>query len=194
MIYINKKKTYYENCLKVLAGSRDSKTFWTFFNKFRSNTVKRPNLIKLESWQTFLYDSFPNIPIPQQLANNNYDITLDSPISTEELSLVLKNCKQKKALGSDYIVNAFYKNLPDNWLMYLQVFFNKILDSKQIPQDWCVMLISPLFKNKDPLLPSNYRFISLINCITKIFTSILDNRLTKFVTQNNLIPEFQAGF
>ena len=42
--------------------------------------------------------------------------------------------------------------------------------------------------------PTNYRFITLINCIAKLFTFILNNRLQKYVELFNLIPEFQSGF
>ena len=41
--------------------------------------------------------------------------------------------------------------------------------------------------------PSN-RGISLLNCIGKIFTAILNNRLSEWVEGNNLLPEEQFGF
>ena len=43
-------------------------------------------------------------------------------------------------------------------------------------------------------MPSNYRDLSLIDCICKIFTSVILNRLTFWVDHNNILNEFQAGF
>ena len=51
-----------------------------------------------------------------------------------------------------------------------------------------------LHKKGDPLNPSNYRPIALINTITKLFTRILNSRLNRWSSLNNLITEFQAGF
>ena len=42
--------------------------------------------------------------------------------------------------------------------------------------------------------PDNYRGITLLSCLGKLFTSILNNRLTVFLEQNNLLGEEQAGF
>ena len=90
--------------------------------------------------------------------------------------------------------NEFYKNLPENWLSYLQYLFNKIFDYEQVPHEWTALMIAPLYKKHDPLNPANYRFILLVNCIAKIFTTIINDRLTSFVNTNDLILEYQAGF
>lgn len=56
------------------------------------------------------------------------------------------------------------------------------------------MLITLLFKKGDPNDPGNYRGISLINVLVKVFTAILCNRLSNWVATNNILPENQAGF
>ncbi|GFV86663.1 acylamino-acid-releasing enzyme [Trichonephila clavipes] len=53
---------------------------------------------------------------------------------------------------------------------------------------------SPPEKNKDPKLPLNYRPISLISCIAKLFEKILLSRIQAFSDSNHLIPDFQHGF
>ena len=47
--------------------------------------------------------------------------------------IVLKKCKKGKASGEDRIVNEFFKNLPENWIYYLVLSFNKILETEKIP-------------------------------------------------------------
>uniref|UniRef100_A0A6P7H5Q2 Uncharacterized protein LOC114347357 n=1 Tax=Diabrotica virgifera virgifera TaxID=50390 RepID=A0A6P7H5Q2_DIAVI len=42
--------------------------------------------------------------------------------------------------------------------------------------------------------PENYRRIALVNCLTKLFTQILSNRLTIWLDNTSVIPECQNGF
>ena len=57
------------------------------------------------------------------------------------------------------------------------------------------MLYYLYIKNKrDSSLPENYRPIPILSCLGKLFTSVINNRLTKFVESNNLLSENQAGF
>ena len=55
--------------------------------------------------------------------------------------------------------------------------------------------VIPTFKNKgDPLLVSNYRPISLLSNVNKIFQRIVHKRLYSFLNKYNCIYEFQFGF
>lgn len=73
--------------------------------------------------------------------------------------------------------------------------FNSILDAGIIPESWSIGNICPIYKNKgDPLLPENYRPITLLRCLGKLFTSVLNNRLTRFLDEHELLSETQTGF
>ena len=52
-----------------------------------------------------------------------------------------------------------------------------ILKTGHYPKQWNKSYLILLHKSGDKLDPSNYRGISLINCIAKIFSGILNNRL-----------------
>jgi hypothetical protein len=53
----------------------------------------------------------------------------------------------------------------------------------------------PLFKNKGSKYdPNSYRGVTLISCISKVFSAVLNNRLTKFSDEFELITYAQAGF
>ena len=64
-----------------------------------------------------------------------------------------------------------------------------------MPTDWCLSFINPIYKNKGQKSdPNNYRGISLISCLGKLYTSLINERLTKFADLNDIIGEEQAGF
>ena len=52
----------------------------------------------------------------------------------------------------------------------------------------------PIFKSGEPDNPKNYRGITLSSLLGKLFTTIINNRLYEFLTQNNIIQENQIGF
>jgi hypothetical protein len=77
---------------------------------------------------------------------------------------------------------------------YLKL-LNKIIDTEIIPEMWTIGIIMPIYKNKgDPGNPDSYREITLVSSVGKVFTSILNNRLTKYANLVDIIPNAQAGF
>ena len=99
-----------------------------------------------------------------------------------------------KACGIDTIRNEYIRNCPDEFMEILTEFFNIILSTGLIPEEWCVAIIVPLLKKGDVRNPDNYRGISLLSCVCKLFTSALNARLTVFAEEEGLIGEEQAGF
>ena len=56
-------------------------------------------------------------------------------------------------------------------------------------------LIIPLYKKKgDRKDSNNYRGITLLSCVGKLFTTVLNERLKAYCESNNIINENQAGF
>ena len=73
--------------------------------------------------------------------------------------------------------------------------FNLILKTGNVPEQWTIGKIKPIYKNKsDSLDPSNYRPITILSCLGKLFTAVLNDRLCSFLEDNNLLNENQAGF
>lgn len=71
--------------------------------------------------------------------------------------------------------------------------FNLIFDSGVVPETWLVGDILPIYKKKgDAKLPENYRPITLLSCLGKLFTSVLNNRLSTFAENSKIITDSQA--
>ena len=72
--------------------------------------------------------------------------------------------------------------------------FNAILDTGIYPEIWTKGTIIPIFTEGDPNDVCNYRGITLVSCISKIFTGILNKRIKAVIEDHDLLSEAQFGF
>jgi len=130
------------------------------------------------------------------LENSNQNVTgdINNSISENELRYAIRKLKNKKANGPDCIPNEVIKTgkLDVLLLKLFQICFNNGI----APSIWKKSIVVPIPKNTllDPCTPLNYRGISLLSCIYKLYTSILNNRLAQFNDTQNLIADEQNGF
>jgi hypothetical protein len=123
------------------------------------------------------------------------DFILDSPISSQEVINSINNLKPGKAAGIDGLIPEFWKRVAFSVAALLAHLFTKMLHLGVYPSTWAKSVVIPLYKGKGSLLdPGNYRGISLLCSISKVFTRILNNRLTRWLMEHNQIVEEQAGF
>ena len=122
------------------------------------------------------------------------DRELNAIFIISELKKRISFLKASKAGGLDFIKNELLKNCSEPFLALLTRFFNSILVSGIFPDEWSVGIIMPLHKSGDRSNPDNYRGISLLSCIGKLFTSLLNARLRAFLDRNQGLGESQTGF
>ena len=67
--------------------------------------------------------------------------------------------------------------------MYLHTLFNKIFDLEYFPESWSEVYIVPLHKKGSLDDVSNFRGITLLSTLEKLFTHILNNRLTSWAEE-----------
>ena len=123
------------------------------------------------------------------------DSPLNKPITKDEVNVCIAKLKNNKACGYDKILNEYIKcsaNLMSD--IYVSL-FNLILNTGVVPDDWVTGIIKPIFKNRGSKQNvDNYRGITLLSCLGKLFTYILNERLKVFLELNNILCEEQAGF
>lgn len=119
---------------------------------------------------------------------------MDTTLTYDEVRNSIAAVKNGKAPGLDTITGEFLKNLLSNWLLYIQAFFNKIIDTEQVPSDWAHVARFMLYINGDISDPANYRSLAMINAITKVFISIIKNRILSWIERTGALPEEQVGF
>ena len=105
------------------------------------------------------------------------DESINSAFSYEEIDKVISKSKKNKAPSMDGIVYDILKN--ENTTILLTKLFNLCFNNHKVPDVWLQSLIYPIPKSpaNDPRIPLNYRGISLLSVISKLYTAALNKRL-----------------
>ena len=130
----------------------------------------------------------------ETLRNEGVKGPLDYPITDEEFEAVINKLKANKSPGIDSILNEVIKIRKDVIKGHLVNLFNRILDTGIYPALWSFGLIVPIHKKDDRSKVENYRGITLLSALGKLFTSILTNRLYNYVVQKGILKAEQGGF
>ena len=118
---------------------------------------------------------------------------LNMEISIEEVSEVIYSLDDNKSPGPDGLVTSTIKN--PIAIEYLHKLYNFSFKNSEIPSDWYLSSLVPIYKgNGSKHDPNNYRGIAIQPCIVKGFCKILNNRLTTYLDYNNILCEEQCGF
>ncbi len=121
-------------------------------------------------------------------AHINGDITFD------EVDKMINRLKANKACGFDSIPNEVLKHITVRQALYK--LFYCFFKYSRVPSVWLKSIISPIPKSstKDPYVPLNYRGISLLSCVAKCYSGIINRRLVHYCETHNIFHDEQNGF
>jgi len=194
---INKQNKHYLNCITSINNARSTKEFWEGVNNLKNKkALVLPNNIAPEKWIEHFLGLFSPISVmkPIQYACPLIiNEELDKPFSVDELCMVLSKCKGGKSPGPNRIPYEFYVNATPDFHRSLVKVFNDIFTTATVPMSFKESVIFPLYKSGNKEEVKNYRGISLNNVNSKIFESLLLERLSKWAEQG-ILKESQAGF
>ena len=94
-------------------------------------------------------------------------------ISKSDVCIAIHSIDKSKSAGPDGIHCRIIKELVPDFATPLSIIFNASLSDGDIPSDWKVANIRPVFKKGRVDGVSNYRLISLTSIISKIIEKIL---------------------
>ena len=72
--------------------------------------------------------------------------------------------------------------------------FNLSIASNVFPSDWKVAKISPVFKSGNKSEANNYRPISVLPTIARVFEKLVFEQLYSYFSENKFLYENQSGF
>ena len=91
-------------------------------------------------------------------------------------------------------MNDFLKYGINGLLSYFHTHFNRVFYTGVFPDSWGDGFIAPLHKKGNVGTVENYRGITLLSVVGKLFTSILNTRLDECAEQYQVYVEAQSGF
>lgn len=145
---------------------------------------------KLETWQRYILKLFKDDQRPEKPKQTD---SMEGPIiSVDEVKHAIENSKPKKAPGPDRIPAELLKIMSQHCIATLTSLFNNIYNSGTFPDDWLVSTFVTIPKKSNPKSCGDYRTISLMSHVLKIFLKIIHARLYKKCEEH--MGESQFGF
>ena len=115
-------------------------------------------------------------------------------ITDDEILKAVKSLKLGKSAGLDGLVPEMFVYGIEYILPLINRFFNRLFSTGDFPESWGKSILVPLHKKGSLDSPDNYRRIALQSIFSKLYTSILNRRLTFYANMYDKISENQAGF
>ena len=107
---------------------------------------------------------------------------------------ILRALGINKAHGHDEISIRMLKLCDKSIIPSLSLLFQNSIDTRTFPDTWKKSNIVPVHKKGDKQIVDNYRPVSLLCILGKIFERIIFNSIFEYLEENNLLCPNQSGF
>lgn len=219
-IVLESKRNSWNNFTSTISSNTNINEIWRKVKAISGNSISHPpycivtetgvnstdpfvisetiaNQFQATSSSTNYSPSFLEIKPAREINLNfhtNEDLPYNSLFSIQELEFALSEAKAC-APGSDFVVNDMLKNLTSEIKIVLLHSLNQLWNECTYPIEWKEAIVIPLLKaNRNPLLPTSFRPISLTSCMGKLFERMINNRLMWFLEKENILVPYQSGF
>ena len=116
----------------------------------------------------------------------------DISVCEEDVYNSLAGLDASKAMGLDQIGPKILKTCAVALYPVITRLFQMCLNDCKIPSEWKLHKIVPIFKAKDKVQIANYRPISLLSCLSKVFEHVVYDKISGFLYE--VIDPAQFGF
>lgn len=206
------KKQYFE---KLINNQQNSKCLWESVNKICNKNKKKEEIERIKINNTIISDKkeianlfnehycslgeryAQKIKKPQHFIDNEPEVANNmflGSVSEQEIVRIIRSMKTKKSPGFDGIRTEILKIIDRQISQPLTFLINKCIKKGYFPKQLKIGVISPLLKSGSKLDIINYRPVSLISNVAKIFEKILKSKIMKFLKKYKLISDNQYGF
>ncbi|CAH2217434.1 jg14047 [Pararge aegeria aegeria] len=116
------------------------------------------------------------------------------PVDQEEIHNIIMSLKSNSAVGWDGIPTKVLKSSSIILTPIINRICNDCLSKGIFPNCLKKALVIPVYKNGDRSSVNNYRPISLLTALSKIFERVLNKRLVNYLETKNILSINQYGF
>ena len=117
-----------------------------------------------------------------------------SEISENNVLSILCKLNSSKATGLDLLSPRFIKDCAKLIASPLTHILNLSLSTGEIPVNHKFAKVMPIYKKNNKMEAGNYRPISILNMISKLFERIAYQQLNTYLQTHQLLYEHQSGF
>ena len=207
------KEKYFENMNESLDGLKntDSKSYWKMIRALVKGSKPSHNIPTLTYNGNVAFDDDDkcdmfnnyfcsvtdidddNHELPD--LDNRTDITFsDVHIDPEDIVDIISTLDPGKASGPDDFSHKLLQGICPEIVRPLLILFNKSLQYGKFPKPWKHAHVIPIYKKGENSSPTNYRPISLLSCIGKLFERVVFKYLYNHLHDHHLLYNLQAGF
>ena len=166
-----------EQTMPLLSREKSLDDFYNYFAAVGLNNQKTIDVSKM---------SFPLSPSVQSM--------FLLPVNCLELCNIIQKLKNKNSFGPDGISNKVLKLCCNSIIEPLQILINRCMREGSFPKSLKIAKVVPIYKDGDKNKFDNYRPISMLSGLAKIFERVIYNRTVSFLHTFCLFNENQFGF
>lgn len=174
--------------IKEVTGRNKKHTMYTLFDD-NSKIIMDVEDLKTH-WKTYIEQLFKSAE-PRQFEVTR-DLESSPKILKQEVLKAIKNSKSGRSPGPDQIHIEIIKLLEEEHIDMLVRLFNEIYSTGVIPQEWLRSEFIPIPKKTSAKRCDEFRLISLMSHILKLFLKIIHSRIFRKCEQD--ISQSQFGF
>ena len=144
-----------------------------FFTNIESNLAKEICVPSRNNFKNYLLNQ----------DDNNFTFKL---IGEDFVSKLIDDLDSKNSTGCDGLSNTLLKSIKLNLVKPITLIVNQMLTTGIFPDKLKIAKVIPLFKRGDKSIFSNYRPISLLPSISKLFEKVIYQQLYKYFEKNEM--------
>ena len=115
------------------------------------------------------------------LQNSMLNSVFLEPCTVSEIATIIEHLDAKKSVGPCSFPTNLIKQNKEQFAFILNIIINKSLEEGKFPSKLKYASVCPIYKKGNPENCCNYRPISLLSNISKIFEKIMYSRLYNFI-------------
>ena len=116
------------------------------------------------------------------------------PTTIDKVFSLRNKLNKSKATGLDMISARLIRECADLIFIPICNIFNQSVSLGIFPDDWKCARVTPLFKVGDRNDVNNYRPISVISVVAKVFERIVYDQLYAYLEEHSIICKYKSGF
>ena len=116
------------------------------------------------------------------------------PTTVNKVFSLLNKLNKARATGLDKISARLIRECADLICIPICDILNQSISLGIFPDDWKCARVTPLFKQGDRDDLNNYRPISVISVVAKVFERVVYDQLYACLEEHNIICKYQSGF